>query len=202
MIKIYKKCIHFFRKRIYMSKEKLKPSRLTKEIKDAVKRLLVTKRDISRITISAIAKEANISRGTFYNHYNNANDIINEIEEDMLVQFNRTWKKAERSDYFAETLMKNITTSIRRHEREYLELGKYLPQQTFVDLKSKIMKQITSTYIQNNSIDQEDRAALFILANGIAGCYIDYIQSKAKVDLDELSKTSIRLIKNMLYQKE
>ncbi len=181
-----------------MKSKKSKPTRASRQIKEAVKRLLAKKKDINAITVMDISKEANVNRGTFYNHYDNINDIINEIEEDLMNEFVESWRRAEKSDAFADSLMTSVTSSIRKHEQEYSEIIKYIPQYTFTDLKSRILKEITSNYLKKNPVDQETKAGLFILANGIAACYIDYFQKKLNVDLDELSKTSARLIKRIL----
>ncbi len=177
-----------------------KKTKSTKAIKAATKRLLIKKKDINQITVVDISREANINRGTFYNHYENVHDVIDEIEDDLLNHFLKSWQKAQLSNTFAETLMNNLTASMKNRQEEYKELVKYIPQYIFVDLKNKIVKEITTDYLKKNPVDQETRAGLFILANGIASCYVDYFQRKLYVNLDELSKTSIRLIKRFLYK--
>lgn len=181
-----------------MKRKKSRQTKASRAIKEAVKRLLARKKDINAITVMDIAKEAKVNRGTFYNHYDNIMDIINEIEDDLMNEFVESWHRAEKSNTFADTLMTSVTTSIRKHQEEYAEIIKYIPQYTFTDLKNRILKEITSNYLKKNPVDQETKAGLFILANGIAGCYVDYFQRKLYVDLDELSKTSARLIKRIL----
>ncbi len=182
-----------------MGKYKSKRTKTSAAIKEATKVLLVQKKDLNAITVVDICKEAKVNRGSFYNHYDNVGDVIREIEDDFLLVFTKSWKKAERSNTFAETLMDSVTSSIKIHQEEYSELIKYLPKYAFADLKNKIVKEITTNYLKNNPVDQETKAGLFILANGIAGCYVDYFQKKLYVDLDELSKISTKLIKRILY---
>ena len=43
---------------------------------------LILKTDYDKITVSALAKEANINRKTFYLHYQSVEDLANEIVQD------------------------------------------------------------------------------------------------------------------------
>ena len=55
-------------------------------IKEALIKLLETQQDISQISVSDIVKVANINRGTFYNHYNNIIDVIEEMETELFTE--------------------------------------------------------------------------------------------------------------------
>lgn len=57
--------------------------RTKKAIKSALFRIMEEK-DISSITISELTQEANINRRTFYTHYRNITDILDEIEADLV----------------------------------------------------------------------------------------------------------------------
>ena len=41
---------------------------------------LLNEKDINQITITDVAKRANINRKTFYNYYSDINDVMEEIE--------------------------------------------------------------------------------------------------------------------------
>lgn len=57
--------------------------RTKKAIKSALFRIMEEK-DISSISISELTQEANINRRTFYTHYRNITDILEEIEGDLV----------------------------------------------------------------------------------------------------------------------
>ena len=57
--------------------------RTKKAIKEALFRIMEEK-DISSISISELTQEANINRRTFYTHYRNITDILEEIEGDLV----------------------------------------------------------------------------------------------------------------------
>ena len=53
-------------------------ARTKKAIEDAFEKL-VAETDYSKITVSAIAKEANINRKTFYLHYSSVEDVLDSM---------------------------------------------------------------------------------------------------------------------------
>lgn len=57
--------------------------RTKKAIKAALVKIMEEK-DISAISVSELAKEANVNRRTFYTHYRNITDILDEIEGDLV----------------------------------------------------------------------------------------------------------------------
>ena len=181
-----------------MKNKKSKPTKSTRALREAVKTLLLKKKDINAITVMDLSKEANVNRGTFYNHYNNINDIINEIEDELMDEFDKSWHKAESSDSFADSLMQSVTSTVIKYQNEYSEIVKYIPHYTFTDLKTRILKAIIDNYERISPEDQKTMAELYILANGIAACYIEYFQEKLNVDLNELSKASSTLIKKVI----
>ncbi len=57
--------------------------RTKKAIKEALFRIMEEK-DISSISISELTQEANVNRRTFYTHYRNITDILDEIESNLV----------------------------------------------------------------------------------------------------------------------
>lgn len=85
--------------------------------KNLIKKALVKlmhEKDLSKITVSDIIREADISRGTFYAHYTDINSVIEQIENEelkKLLTFVDSFKGAE---------LKNPTTVFLRSVCEYL----------------------------------------------------------------------------------
>lgn len=70
-----------------MNKHETKFANTAKRIQKALLDLLETK-DFSNISISEICEKANINRSTFYSHYENTYDLLNETREIILKNFN------------------------------------------------------------------------------------------------------------------
>ncbi len=62
-----------------MSKEYRNSIRSRKSIRTAYAELISEKKDSSKITVKEIVDRADISKSTFYCHYNDINDLVVEI---------------------------------------------------------------------------------------------------------------------------
>ena len=58
---------------------------------------LITEKGTSQVTISELARRANIDRKTFYLHYNSADDVLSEYVEQ---KFNMIVSVMEENHYF------------------------------------------------------------------------------------------------------
>lgn len=58
---------------------------------------LLDEKPLEKITVTDIAKRADVNRGTFYLHYNSVNDVVDELQETLIAQMDQ---------YFTD---KNIT---------------------------------------------------------------------------------------------
>ena len=70
-------------------KKKRKTDRRTLYTRQVIKDAFLSLKkntDFNSITVSALCKEAEISRGTFYLHYQNTRDVLDEILEDIMPQ--------------------------------------------------------------------------------------------------------------------
>lgn len=76
--------------------------RTKKAIKEALFKLLEEK-DISAVTISELAKKANLNRRTFYTHYSNLTDILDEIEGELVDSLTKLVEDFDQSDFSAST---------------------------------------------------------------------------------------------------
>ncbi|MER2172017.1 MAG: TetR/AcrR family transcriptional regulator, partial [Psychrobacillus psychrodurans] len=46
--------------------------------------LLLQEKNLNKITVTEICKEADINRGTFYSYYNDPFDLMRSIEDEMI----------------------------------------------------------------------------------------------------------------------
>ena len=94
---------------------------------------LLEKKDIEYITIKEICNKAGVNRSTFYLHYENINDLVEETMDYINKKF---------MDYFNEDTKKFIE-KIKNSELEELKLieKKYLtPYLTFIKENKKIFR--------------------------------------------------------------
>lgn len=66
-----------------MQKENQRITLTKRLLKEGLFRLLKTK-ELNKINISELCKEAGINRATFYKHYNSPQDVLKDVENDMI----------------------------------------------------------------------------------------------------------------------
>lgn len=160
-------------------------------IRNALISLMDKKQDIAEITVSDIAKEANINRGTFYNHYNNPVDIVEEIKDEMMQKLLDALKVSSLQrdvDGFVHILV----THFKKNEVEYRKIVNAIPMSLFDQTKRELVRQI------NNLGIKVDEISLYFVVNGIAGLYLDCLKENVKVDYERLEiKTKEFIEKNI-----
>ncbi|MDR1449141.1 MAG: TetR/AcrR family transcriptional regulator [Propionibacteriaceae bacterium] len=59
-----------------------------KAIRDSFLELLA-ERPLGKVTVSAVCARADVARGTFYLHYSGLGELLDEIEEDLIAEFEK-----------------------------------------------------------------------------------------------------------------
>lgn len=181
-----------------MKKEYKSSIRSKKLIREAVISLLEKKGDINKISVSDVVLEADINRGTFYNHYKNINEVINEIEDEMMEKLGHVLetsiKKNNPSDF-----LNVMGAYIKQNEATYSSLARYIPQYVLDDMKERILKDLKGHF---NSINGDEVTVnVLLLANGIAGLLIDYFNGKIDMSFDDLISYSSKSLERFLNSR-
>jgi|GEM_PF-1014060 AcrR family transcriptional regulator len=172
--------------------------RTKKSIQKAVIELLERKKSLEEIAISDIAKEADINRGTFYRHYDNLSDVVNEIEDDLMAEITNAWMSSKKDNDSIRNFVETLTKHLKENENNYKQIVNYIPQYVFNDVKNKYFKEMQNEYFKNRQLTEEDRCHIAIVANGVVAVYLDYFQEKNELTLEEISQYSASLIKKVL----
>ena len=167
-----------------------------KAIKTSLIRLMSTK-DISDITITEIAEEADINRKTFYAHYRNLYDILDEIENDMIQKlFHLLEADILKSMYDPYPFLEGLTAEINKdfefynllfQSRDYNSLFnkvKEIFKERFLELSKDMIK-----------MDKELLAlSIDFITAGITSVYKEWFGSERNISLEQLTKTMSTLI--------
>lgn len=157
-------------------------------IRDAFISLMDKNKNIADITVSDIAKEANINRGTFYNHYDNPVDIIEEIKDEIMSKLFDAMKVSSIQrdvDGFVDILI----THFKKNENEYRKMVSFIPMSIFDQMKRELVRQISSLGINIDEI------SLYFVVNGIAGLYVDCLKNNVQIDYPKLETKTKEFIK-------
>ncbi|AEJ23610.1 TetR family transcriptional regulator [Weissella koreensis KACC 15510] len=171
-----------------------KTNQTKSQIIDAFITILNTK-DISKITISDITKEAKINRGTFYRHFDDKFDLINKKEDEILDQTKDILKK-----YLDDNVTSSSFNTYRTEVLSVLNnnssfISAMIGENGDLTFETKILTEMY-TFSQNNikyfgividhpTIEQE--ITLQFLTNGLLGVIKTWLQN-TDISIEELSQ--------------
>ena len=192
-----------------MNKNESKYFNTAKKMNDALIALLETK-EYEYITIKEICHIANVNRSTFYLHYSNMNDLLEETIESLNLSFNSHFKSKE-----------NESTIISKENIEDLLLindDHLIPYLNFIKENKNIYK-VLKTYPQlfnaNKTYDQMFRKLFVPIMNrfgldekwhkylmdfyisGVTSIVFDWVYDDCKIPVQEVSD----FIKGLIVKK-
>lgn len=166
---------------------KEKNEKTKKAIRKSFFEILKTNKNFSSIKITNITQLSRINRTTFYRYYNNVNDIIFEIQNEIMVAFYN-------DSNTIEILISNIFTYLKNHENELKIL--FSCNETFK--RFHLFYDTMSSKI--NKISNLNNKQAKIMASSIIGGITIYYQDNIFKDLDEL-KEELSLLYNYMNNK-
>ncbi|WP_162800275.1 TetR/AcrR family transcriptional regulator [Oceanobacillus zhaokaii] len=164
---------------------------------------LLKEKKYEQITIKDIIDYAGYSRGTFYNHYKEKDDLLNEIIHSLFEEAS----KAQRSSYINERSI-NVQTLgnepifILRHFKQY---GKYykilLGENIQIDFHQKLTNMFVNLYLEDfdmkhppdGNIDKNLLNKYY--GYGLIGLILDWINADFPIKPEEFSKELIKIFK-------
>lgn len=159
-----------------------------KMIKDAYIELLEINPD-KRLSITEICKRADINRSTFYMHYEDVNQLVKEIEDEILNQIPypaiSEGVMLQKEQYIE--LLKGTFDFIRENRKQFILL---LSQLDNSDFKKRIVSTILEKYkgitISDNSL--LSKYGYMFCINGVVGLLREWIKDNFPISSGELAK--------------
>lgn len=152
---------------------------------------LMNKKEIRKITITDIAKMADINRGTFYLHYLDIYDMVEKIEEQSINDINKIIEHNKesilRNEYFP--LLIEIANFIKNDMKLYKVL---LSNNGDIAFVGKLKKAMLETFFNNSSSFSyiEDPFILYSLASFIVsggiGVFEDWLNNNCKYPAEKI----------------
>lgn len=159
-------------------------------IKDALISLL-NKKSLSEVTVADIVRTAGINRGTFYNHYGNPIEILEEMKQELLDKLKEALKTSTQQRS-VDSLVDTLLDHLEKNEQEYRKIVGAIPMQVIEQLKKEFIAQIESFKLNF------DRFNLYLIVNAMAGLYIDYLKGDLKIDAKTLGEKTKEFIRRNL----
>lgn len=151
--------------------------RTKKAIKAALFKIMEEK-DISSISISELAQEANVNRRTFYTHYRNITDILDEIEGDLVEALGRLVKsidlKASRKS--AYDLFIGLDSLITVEFNYYFHLVRVDMRGILMSRLKNVIKEITDMVLAQLCKKHGENAAIVssFVVGGFLNMYLEW----------------------------
>ena len=165
-------------------------------IKNAFSELL-QKKNLDEITVTEIVKLADLNRGTFYAHYSNITDVLEEIEKDT------TDKILSLLSEYRGRIIENPTPFLREIadflQRDYDFYKRLICAQVgdnFIDKLKEFFVTAVVEEIKDDPIRDKEKFMLLVrfYTNGFTNMYVDVFKGKLNVDLDELTNMMGQII--------
>ncbi|SHE70809.1 transcriptional regulator, TetR family [Atopostipes suicloacalis DSM 15692] len=185
-----------------MSEEE-KIDRRIRKSKEAIRTALVkllTHKNLENITITEIAKEADINRKTFYNNYENIFQVIEEIENDIVNSFNDVLSKINLEENLKQPLdfFETLTNIIQNDFEFYSDLVQ-TQKVGEINLIAKITETLKERVKANlpKGLFQDKFTMEFsvnYIITGMMEGYKEWLQNPKEISLEKLAQTMNTLI--------
>ena len=171
-----------------------------KAIKKALVKLMLEK-DITKITIKDITEEADINRGTFYFHFSDIYEVLEQIENEII---NKIYELIDEFDFKSPSkspldfLLK--LSSFLNDDREFNKL--LIINEQSVTFLNKLKELFKDKIIKDNikNIDKKNHqlyaCSLTFIASGTIDLYKEWFKGNIDMSIEELSKAIHHLVMN------
>src|SRR5699024_10748618 len=171
--------------------------------KEAIRNALIkilSYKSLEEITITEVAKEANINRKTFYNNYENVYQVIEEIENDIVISFDNVLKKMNIKENLQHPLkiFEPLTTIIETdfyYYIEWIQTQNIKDRQLISKITDSLKQRVKATFPVNKFQDKltMELSIDYIIAGMMEG-YKEWLQNPTEISLEKMTKTISTII--------
>lgn len=171
--------------------------RTKKAIKAALFRIMEEK-DISSISISELTQEANVNRRTFYTHYRNITDILDEIEGDLVESLGRLVKEIDpgacrKSAY---DLFIGLDSLITVEFDYYFHLVRVDMRGMLMSRLKNVIKEMTDMLLERLCKKHGDNAASIssFIVGGFFNMYLEWHNHSNNVSIEQAASLAAQMV--------
>lgn len=152
---------------------------------------LLKEKDISKITITELARKAEIDRKTFYLHFNSVSDIYNELGTKMVDILKETITDFGKNGLIESSYELFMTVNEILNEKLDL-LREIMSSNDFTafvfNVKDELCNEIIRMYEMSEHGDSEKfRLRAEFIASGTVSMYIRWFKGESNLSMDELA---------------
>jgi AcrR family transcriptional regulator len=185
-----------------MGKEYRNSIRSRRSIRTAYAELINEKKDASKITVKEIVDRADISKSTFYCHYNDINDLELEIQNDVLRNAKECLDEfINNPESGLEVYLKKALDVIKKNENDYKLIASGIYPTSFLNqYKEYVIETLMNTpkFKTKNQEPAKRYAEIAFFACGYIDLICGYLQGYSKLSLDENVELAASFINDYL----
>ena len=171
--------------------------RTKKAIKAALFNIMEEK-DISSISISELTQEANVNRRTFYTHYRNITDILDEIEEDLVEALGKLVQKIDlkASRQSAYDLFIGLDSLITVEFDYYFQLVRVDMRGMLMSRLKNVIKGMTDTMLEALCKKHGENAAMIstFIVGGFFNMYLEWHNHPDDLNIEQAAELAGRMV--------
>lgn len=155
---------------------------------------LLNEKELSKISISELCRRAQINRKTFYRHYRDTADIIEELENSLLGELSAILRIGNNSIFDVGAVFRNISAAIEKNREVLIKVMRF-NQELLTGGKIKAMMcRATSLSLRaaGATAAAADSAAEFAVS-GVLAIYSAWLNGGCKDDLTMLTEVSTKM---------
>lgn len=173
-------------------------------IRKAFTELMAEKKDIEKITVSELAERADISKTTFYYHYEDIYAVAEEFENELidrlsasLAEFGKE-SSPEAADFRLYT--RGIISFLKENEESYrMVMGASSPRLFAEKLKKIIARKVTEN-VSHSHFTQDPRiweVQICFLSSACVDVIIEYFRGSFSVSFDDVADVIIDAVEKL-----
>lgn len=175
-----------------MQKIDRRVARTKQSIEDAFEKLIIDN-DYEKITVSAIAREANINRKTFYLHYDSVDDVLDSMAKHHAEQTVRTIAEKglfEKRPLDANAIAQAIGESYREARLFNPLFMRKLPVSHLIDAVQPQLEEFIAKAREEKGLPPVDRLDYYVrfFLGGMFQAYESWYNAGDDVQFDDIAK--------------
>lgn len=157
-----------------------------RKIQEAFAELLAERGSISNITVTDLAERAEITRGTFYNYYDNIREVGTELQNELEEQL---FSKYDNLDSLEAMLqyIDDVFAFFQSQEGIYSELlSSNSTSDIMIQLEDSMSNRVLSVLERSGVTDEKAKTELLFTTNGALAIVRKYYRGEIDMPLDEI----------------
>lgn len=177
-----------------MSKEYRNAIRSRKLIRNAYCELIHEKKDV-HVTVKEIVERADVSKSTFYAHYNDIEALLNEISDELLASLKSLVELYDGKKADPHREISSFIDYLKSHDEEYKKLFIVDYPSKFMSSFRALIKEIQNKYPNMSIVNSDDiekkNAYISFFIMGLIELLMSYYKDSTTLSLDDIKNIAI-----------